>query len=728
MLYPQQNDRRNKLDLSGFWDFKLDPDEVGDEQAWFNGFTHRRTIAVPASWNEQYQDTRDYLGVAWYARETFVPETWQGQRVFLRIGSANYFAKVWINDVLLGEHAGGHLPFAFEVTDHIAWGAPNRITIRVENKLTPTRVPPGNVSTAITSLLASYPNTPFDFFPYAGLHRPVLLVAVPKLHIEDVTVVTGIGSTDGTPAAAGGTVEGHVEVTVTLSEGADGTGRVILSGEGAQHEAKLDFQAGLARATLELPDARLWSPDDPYLYQLTVLLYENDRHADRYKLDIGIRTIKVLGDQLLLNGEPIFMRGFGKHEDFPVHGRGLNMPLLVKENALFNWLGANSYRTSHYPYSEEAMQLADREGVLIIDETPAVGLTFDDGDGNIRARLEQCKRQLRELIARDKNHPSVIMWSLANEPMPGDIFEQMSGSEAAKQREAAGAAFFSEMIGLARALDATRPVTVVAVMVSPWSWMELCDVVCINRYWGWYTQGGQLDAAAQVLGQELDELHAAFGKPILISEFGADTISGLHSDPPEMWAEEYQVEMLRCYLDAAAQRPFVVGLHVWNFADFKTGQSTGRAAGLNQKGVFTRDRRPKMAAHFLRGRWAGAGPLAAPADASAPEESSAVAQPATPSVWQALSHLADRLDGLHPGTTATVKFHLTGAGVYRLVIEDGACHAEQGDGPSDATVRIQAADGLKLLTGALDPMLAAMSGKLEIEGDLGALAILQDLV
>jgi glycosyl hydrolase family 2 len=132
----------------------------------------------------------------------------------------------------------------------------------------------------------------------------------------------------------------------------------------------------------------------------------------------------------------------------------------------------------------------------------------------------------------------------------------------------------------------------------------LADVVCVNRYYGWYTQPGQLDEGAQVLAGELNALHRAFGKPISITEFGTDTLPGAHKTPPEMWTEAYQVEFLRRYLDVAAERPFVAGMHVWNFADFKTGQGTMRATGMNFKGVFTRDRRPKMAAHFLRTRWA----------------------------------------------------------------------------------------------------------------------------
>jgi beta-glucuronidase len=263
-------------------------------------------------------------------------------------------------------------------------------------------------------------------------------------------------------------------------------------------------------------------------------------------------------------------------------------------------MGANSYRTSHYPYSEEAMLLADRLGVLVINEIPAVGLSFEDSDQAIAQRLAQCLQQQRELIARDKNHPSTIMWSVGNEPLAGA--PPAVGSSVPRGLEA-GMWFFRQLYAQAHRLDGTRPVTLVGLQGGPPEWLGLFDVICINRYYGWYSLAGQLEAAAQALGRELDELHRSFGKPVIITEFGADTLPGAHNTPPDMWTEEYQVELLRRYLDIAAQRPFVAGMHVWAFADFKTGQSTGRAAAMNFKGVFTRDRRPKMAAHFLRSRW-----------------------------------------------------------------------------------------------------------------------------
>jgi len=385
-------------------------------------------------------------------------------------------------------------------------------------------------------------------------------------------------------------------VRVQTTAGYSGRGRARLG----PVETPLRFQNSTAEVSLRVPQARAWSPRDPHLYPLSVTLDDGRRTSDSYTLDVGIRTFEGRGDRLLLNGQEVTLTGFGKHEDFPINGRGLNVPLLVRDHELLRWVGANSYRTSHYPYSEEAMDLADRLGVLVIDEIPAVSLNFADTPELVARRLEQCQRALDELVTRDKNHPSVIMWCVANEPMAGS---PSSAGAAAPAAVEAGTRFFRTLYDRARARDASRPVTLVGIGGGAPDWLALFDVPSINRYYGWYSLGGRLDQAAAALAQELDTLHQRLGKPILITEFGADTVAGSHSQPEEMWTEEYQVEFLRRYLDVAASRPFVAGLHVWNFADFKTGQGILRMAGLNQKGVFTRDRRPKMAAHFLRSRW-----------------------------------------------------------------------------------------------------------------------------
>lgn len=588
MFYPIQNDRRNRLDLSGIWDFKIDPEEVGEQNGWFNGLTQARPIAVPGSWNEQYEDIYNYLGLAWYVRRTYVPSNWQGERVFLRVGSANYFGTVYVNGERVGSHEGGHLPFAFDISHLVKWNTENVIAISVENHLTPTRVPSGNISSPISGF-ATHPRTTYDFFPFAGIHRPVVLYSVPQTHIDDLTIVTGIDGTDGT-----------VKVTARLNEAVSVQGSVTLNNGEEPVQATLSFDGGVAEVQLRVANAHLWSDKDPYLYDLAV-----QTESDRYTLPIGIRTIAVEGGQILLNGEPVKLNGYGRHEDFIASGKGLNLPLMIKDYQLMRWTGANAYRTSHYPYSEEDMQLADREGFLVIDEIPAVSLQFED-EANMAERLCMCLQQINELVARDKNHASVVMWCVANEPMPRNLNLAGAGSTQKTEdpSEAPGKTFLETLLRRARELDPTRLVTIVTLMGGPTSWMEQCDVVCMNRYWGWYVLGGELDKARAGLEQELDGVWEQWHKPIIMTEFGADTMAGMHGQPNVMWTEEYQADYMRVHLEVAAAREYIAGMQVWNFADFAAVQSIMRVGGLNMKGVFTRTRTPKMAAHVLREFWA----------------------------------------------------------------------------------------------------------------------------
>jgi len=587
MLYPIQNDIRNLFDLSGIWDFRADPDEIGEREGWQAGLAQARPMAVPGSWNEQYEDLFNYLGLGWYVKRAFVPGNWRGQRIFIRVGSACYLGTVYVNGVKAGSHEGGHLPFTFEITEHVKWGEENAFAISVENHLKPTRVPAGNLTSPLGNF-ASFPRTTYDFFPFAGLHRPVVLYSVPHTFIDDVTVVTTFDDA-GT---------GVVTVTARLNAPADVQGTLLLSGGSSPVHANISFSGGAGQATVRVPSARAWSDVDPYLYDLTI-----QTDADRYSLKVGIRTVAVRDGQILLNGKPVKMNGFGRHEDFIASGKGLNLPLLVKDYQLMRWTGANSYRTAHYPYSEEEMQMADREGFLIIDEIPAVSLQFESEE-NVAARLRMCLQQVDELVARDKNHPSVVMWCVANEPLPANLRLESSGAKTDDPSIARGKQFLETLISRTRELDSTRLVTVVTVMGGPESWMEKCDVIGMNRYWGWYVHGGELDKAVGVLEQELDAVWAKWHKPIIMTEFGADTMAGMHGHPAVMWTEEYQADYIRGYLAVAARKPFVAGMQVWNFADFAAVQSIMRVGGLNMKGVFTRTRTPKMAAHVLREFWA----------------------------------------------------------------------------------------------------------------------------
>lgn len=579
MLYPQGNQFREARELSGFWDFRVDPGEKGEGQGWHLGFDGGRRIAVPCSWNEQFQDLKNYFGSGWYETRFHLPRGWRGQRVWLRVGSANYWADVWVNGRRAGGHSGGHLPFDLDVTELLRPMDGNTVVIRVNGELSLDTVPWGMVPDAdVPRSVEQYPDIAFDFFPYCGLHRPVILYAIPPAAIHDLHVHTTLTEPDATlHIAVGADVSDRARIECAL--GASGEVTPTAKGEAAP------AADGSFSCQLSVADPRLWCPADPYLYELRVRVVTDGKPRDEYRLPVGLRTVGVEGDALLLNRRPIFLEGFGKHEDFPILGRGTSLPVVVKDFSLLRWVGANSFRTAHYPHAEEVMQMADRHGLLVICETPAVSLFF--GRGNKR-RLAVCKQQVREMMARDKNHPSVIMWSVANEP-DSDVPDAVP--------------FLKELADLAHRLDSTRPVTFVSHKGVADEAFHYFDVMSLNRYYGWYSEPGQLDLACEMLSDEMDAMHRKFGKPLLLTEFGVDTVSGIHADPPELFSEEFQCEFVRRYIEVVRSKPYAIGTHVWTFADFKTAQAFRRVGGVNHKGVFTRERQPKMAAHMLRELW-----------------------------------------------------------------------------------------------------------------------------
>jgi len=588
LLYPHESPTRATRDLSGLWRFQLDPKDEGEAAHWFEtGLPASRAIPVPCSWNDLFDDARNYFGTAWYETEFQLDPGWAGKRVHLRFGSAVYHARVWLNGHFLGEHMGGHLPFAFEVTHLAHDGQPNRLVVSVENRLELDRVPAIPDPRTSHPQIAQFPQTTYDFFPYSGLHRPVLLFATPDVHLQDLTVVTGLNGAAGT-----------VDVALKVSGGWTGTARLILAGGKADAVVAISVKGGEGHGRITLPAVRPWSPEDPFLYRLTVQL--GDR-GDLYALKVGVRTVEVHGSEIRLNGKPVFLTGFGKHEDFPLHGRGLDLAALVRDFELLKWIGANSFRTSHYPYSEEAMMLADEYGFMVIGEGPGVSLVFMDPPAVIEARYKQLSGAISELMARDKNHPSVIMWSLANEPIPKPFNSTSDPSTGAEQT---GTDFFRRLFAHARSLDSTRPIALVSVQGGPPDWVGFGDVICTNSYNGWYAVSGRPEDAIRTLQAEIAALRARHGdKPVIFTEFGADAVAGMHAQPAEMWSEEYQAELIEAYWHELRRHPYVVGAHPWAFADFKTQQSIMRVGAMNHKGVFTRDRKPKLAATKLRALW-----------------------------------------------------------------------------------------------------------------------------
>jgi beta-glucuronidase len=588
VLRPQDNECREAKRLDGLWDFVADAAGAGREDEWWRGpLPDPRPMPVPSAYDDVVVEPslHDHVGDVWYQRTVHVPAGWDGQRIFLRFDAATHRAVVWADDEQVGEHEGGYTPFEADLTAVAVAGEALRVTVVVNNELTWESIPPGVIHD-----LGEGKRKQFyfqDFYNYAGLIRSVWLCATSPTRLADVTVVTDLDGDTGiirwSTVAAG---RGNVRVALH-----DTDGSVVAEGDGAEGELRVD-------------QPRLWAPGDGQLYDLRVDVVDGDELVDRYHQSVGIRTVEVDGAQFLINGEPFHFKGFGMHEDLNVHGRGHSDVAMVHDFELLAWLGANSFRTSHYPYAEEVYDLADRLGVVVIDETAAVGLNLSVSGGIFgdvarttfpeetvgSAAQATHRRAIEELIARDKNHPSVVLWSVSNEP-------ESSTEESVT--------YFEPLFAAAREADPSRPVGFVNMMLAPPDaclLTPLADVVMVNRYYGWYVDSEDLESAERNLEAELRAWADKYDKPILVTEYGADTISGLHSVRPVLYSEEYQAELLDLYHRVFDRIDAVVGEHVWNFADFQTGTSFIRVDG-NKKGVFTRDRRPKSSAQHLRRRW-----------------------------------------------------------------------------------------------------------------------------
>mmetsp|Transcript_15107 Transcript_15107/g.32091 ORF Transcript_15107/g.32091 Transcript_15107/m.32091 type:complete len:714 (+) Transcript_15107:902-3043(+) len=585
LLHPQDSESRETKQLGGLWRFRADFDGEGYAQKWQATLPEPTLqMPVPCSYNDLTQDVRlrDMVGVVWYERDFFLPLRWLTQRVVLYVGSAQYSAQVWINGAPVGAHEGGHLPFHLPLEPfNLNFGKTNRLTIAVNNTLTPTTLPAGYVQ--INAAGRRVQRLQMDFFNYAGIQRQVMIYTTPQSYLDDVSVTTRL---EGKEAF----------LNVFVSAVASNTVLITLFDEAGNVVARGRMPADPRRGgKLNIQDPQLWWPrymsERPgYLYTIQVEVLGADGNvSDVYRFPYGIRTVSVANDQgLLINGQPFYFHGFGKHEDNDIRGRGLDLPSLVKDFSLLEWMGANSIRTTHYPYSEDFMNMCDRLGIVVINEAPAVGL---QGHNMVRETLVRHMQVLTELIGRDKNHPSVVMWSIANEP---------------DSESPAAAPYFKHVAAHARSLDPSRPITF-ATFKSPDKDVvaPFVDVLMINRYHAWYTNTGQIDIIEPTIERDLISWYRRFRKPIMISEYGADAVAGLHADPPYAFTEEFQSEYISKYFstfDKLRSVRVFIGEQVWTFSDFMTAQGVTRVYG-NKKGLFTRQRQPKMAAYRLKERY-----------------------------------------------------------------------------------------------------------------------------
>lgn len=540
--------------LNGRWHFLMDPYEHGywtyqgerqREEAYFNDrkptcgtdrieydFDAADTLEVPGDWNSQRDDLLWYEGSIWY-RQRFDFRVVPGERVFLYFAAVNYHARVFLNGEELGSHAGGFTPFQFEVTARLR-DTDNSLVLLVNNRRRRDGVPALNT----------------DWWNYGGPTRDVLLVRTPETFIRDYFLQLNDA----------GRLSGYVRL--------DGT-RLRQRIRVAIREARLELVTetdSRGFAAIELPaNVRLWSPQRPKLYDV-LLTSENDEIRDQ----IGFRRVQTRGHELLLNGEPVFLRSVALHEQAPL--RPARAHSLADARTLLGWaceLGANCVRLAHYPHNERIVRLADALGLLVWAEIPVYwNMQWQNPD-----TLASARDQLSELIARDKNRAAVIIWSLGNETPVGEARNE----------------FMRELIRTARHLDSTRLVSAAVERryVNPTTLRiddplgQELDVIGCNEYIGWYD--GLPEKAAAMQWQ------CAYEKPVFMSEFGADALQGYHGDELTRWTEEYQLNVYEHQLAMLERIPFLCGISPWILMDFRSPRRPLRGIldYYNRKGLLS---------------------------------------------------------------------------------------------------------------------------------------------
>lgn len=585
MLYPWQTQTRTVEDLSGLWKFKMEDGVVNVNKP----LTDYLQVAVPGSFNEQVNDERirNHIGYFWYETEFNISKKQLKKRNVLRFGAVAQNCEVYINGQLVGKHIGGYTPFEFEISKYLKLGE-NDLKVHDNNLLDNSTVPTAKQTRSGDKIVQK---NRFDFFNFAGINRPVKLYTTNDTYIDSIAVNYQVRypQTIVTPDVV---INGNYDSAkfTILDENDEAVSEKIIKRD---EDIKLDIE-----------NTHLWQPRNAYLYKLKIDVFEEGKLVDSYSQTFGVRTIEVRDHQILINGKAVYLKGFGWHEDTIAHGGGVNPAQVVMDMNIMKSLGANSFRTSHYPYADETMQLADKMGFLVIDEAPAVGLFADfttmgpdakniENTWDVLDTEENHKQALKEMIERDHDHPSVIIWSLANEPA---------------SMEKGAHKYFKKIADYAKKLDPQkRPMTIVNIMTANAEndrVDDLIDVLCLNRYWGWYMDFDDLEKAKLDLSQDLEGWHKKFpDKPVVFTEFGAETIAGMHSLTREPYSEEYQVDYYKANFSVFDKYDFVQGEQLWNFADFVTDPSLIRIGSENRKGVFTRDRKPKEIINYLRKRW-----------------------------------------------------------------------------------------------------------------------------
>ncbi len=535
-------DYRLKESTNGF--FKNDRPKSKGEHVEYD-FSDAETLRVPGDWNTQRRELFFYEGSVWYKRD-FVVRRKEGRRLFLYFAAANYQTEVYLNGRKLGRHIGGYTPFHYDITEEVKDGD-NLLVVRVNAIRKPEGVPTVNS----------------DWWNYGGITRDVLLVETPTTFIDDYGVKLSKGRYDEITAWARLNVpaEGQ-EVTLRIPElkikrtlRTDATGRVAV-----QLKAR----------------PQLWSPDCPRLYRVE-LSCNGETMAD----EIGFRHIETRGREILLNGEPVFLRGVSVHEEAPY--RTGRCTTTADDSTLISWakeLNCNMLRLAHYPHNEQMVRMAERAGLLLWSEIPVYWtIHWDNAE-----TFANASRQLQDNLDRDHNRCAIIIWSVANETPVSASRNEFLSKLARQVRQNDD----ERLISMAMELEGTRNDT--SFVSDPMN--KYVDIISFNSYPGWYGDSNEALSRRQ--------WSIPYDKPFFVSEFGAGCKAGLHGGNDEKWTEEYQAEVYRANLSMYDRQQGWAGCSPWILMDFRSArrQLHGIQDFFNRKGLVS-DQGEKKQAFFV---------------------------------------------------------------------------------------------------------------------------------
>jgi beta-glucuronidase len=575
---------REIVQISANWRFQLDVTDQGEKEQWYGkdyGRSRWARAIVPKAWDLFDEALWGYEGIGWYATTLAATPARKDKVQRLKFGRVNYHSKVWLNGEWLGENVNGWLPFEFDISGKLKPDKPNLIVLRVDNRPRLTWLPGAKQ---------------IEWIQYGGILEPVTLETSPKTYISDLAI-------NAVPDGAGASVSCLIEITSREEQEKEVTLRVAVAGD-PMPRAPLRVKiapgtTSVQQVSISLAKANRWSPDTPFLYRLTTTL-ESGRPMDRVTDRFGVRRLETRGREILLNGQRFGARGVNRYDEYGKFGPRPPRELLIQDLRRMKSAGVNFVRV-HYPQSPDIISLYDEMGFVMSEEVPLNwwGNNFSGKGDEVQSEsiLDQAMPALERMIRRDKNHPAVIVWSMANE------------SQTANE---AGIRVMRTLIRRARELDKSRLVTFV---ISPEESKahrayEDADLVAVNVYQGSLSgkpaaHASQFEELVSKPSEEYirRQLAAWPDKPVLITEFGARGVPGIHGDVP--YSEDFQAGLIQAAWRAIRNCDEASGGVLWSWADYYHRRTFIHYAVFGPYGAVTVDRKPKAALAALAKMYGG---------------------------------------------------------------------------------------------------------------------------